>query len=118
MLDRYVTPNQATSSAGPRQVVSTRRDALHLYRQIYRYTSLFDWRDDKGELWRDKLRRSARDEFEASKLIMDAGETTKLLLNSREAVDQVVQRFLDKRRQLEREGSLPRRLTCAEELSG
>jgi Complex 1 protein (LYR family) len=111
MLDRHLAGGQQPYSGPQNGLVSTRRDALHLYRQIYRYTSLFEWRDDRGEIWRDKLRASARSEFEASRSETDPAVITKLLLNSRDAIDQIVDRFLNKRRELEKQGALPRRLT-------
>lgn len=36
-----------------------------------RITALFDWPDDKGQLWRDILRKSARQEFEAARYERD-----------------------------------------------
>lgn len=47
------------SNAAPR-ILTTRREALHLYREILRYSNLFVWRDDKGRMWRDVLRANAR----------------------------------------------------------
>lgn len=47
------------SEAAPR-ILTTRREALHLYREILRYSNLFVWRDDKGRMWRDVLRANAR----------------------------------------------------------
>ena len=102
--------------AGPQQqhshhVSTTRSEALSLYRKIQRYTLLFDWPDEHGQLWRDKLRRSAREEFEAAKFERDPLIVTRLLLTSDQAVEQVMEKFLQKRRQLEEAGQLPRRIT-------
>ena len=54
-------PNEASSSysppvGGPPRLLTTRREALHLYREIMRYSNLFVWKDDKGIPWRDILR--------------------------------------------------------------
>ena len=35
----------------PFRLLTTRREALALYREIWRVTALFDWPDDKGRLW-------------------------------------------------------------------
>lgn len=35
----------------PFRLLTTRREALALYREIWRVTSLFDWPDDEGRLW-------------------------------------------------------------------
>jgi hypothetical protein len=47
-----------------RRLISTRREALSLYRDILRASRFFTWPDSKGVLWRDLLRDSARKEFE------------------------------------------------------
>ncbi len=44
----------------PPRILTTRREALHLYREILRYSNLFVWRDEKGRMWRDVLRGNAR----------------------------------------------------------
>lgn len=110
LMDRHLQKGSDRQS-GQAIVGSTRRDALHLYRKIQRYTLLFDWADDTGELWRDKLRRSAREEFEAARFEKDPRVTTQLLLTSSEAVEQLMERFVRKRRELEEAGKLPKRLT-------
>lgn len=55
-------PHEASSSyssteGGPPRLLTTRREALHLYREIMRYSNLFVWKDDKGVPWRDILRQ-------------------------------------------------------------
>eukprot|EP00892_Ulva_mutabilis_P011012 jgi/Ulvmu1/8283/UM041_0095.1 len=81
-------------------VLSTRKDALQLYRTILKYSALFDWHDEHGVMWRDKLRASARKEFEAARAETDPEVITRLLITSREAVDQVAQKFIQKREAL------------------
>ena len=61
---------------------------------------LFDWPDDQGLLWRDKLRVSARQEFEAARHLNDPEAIAKLLINGRQAVDQIMSKFLEKRESL------------------
>ena len=109
VLDRHTQKCNSTPSR--EQPPSTRTEALHLYRKILRCTLLFDWPDEVGELWRDRLRRSARQEFEASRLGQDAQLIARQLITSERAVDQLLERFLAKRRALEEAGQLPRFLT-------
>eukprot|EP00897_Mesotaenium_endlicherianum_P010076 jgi/Mesen1/9097/ME000058S08583 len=54
-----------------RRLTSTRREALSLYRQVFRVSRLFVWRDQHGALWRDLIRESARKEFEAARFETD-----------------------------------------------
>ncbi|NJO12717.1 MAG: LYR motif-containing protein [Gammaproteobacteria bacterium] len=110
IFDRHLVKKPLDRPAKPAQFTSAAREAIHLYRLIQRYTAMFDWPDDDGELWRDKLRRSARQEFEASKLETDPTTVARLLLTSREAVEQVMLRLLEKRRALEASGRLPPRI--------
>ena len=49
-------PASEASSSEPPRLLTTRREALHLYREIMRYSNLFVWKDDKGVAWRDILR--------------------------------------------------------------
>ena len=58
------------SQGGPR-IVTTRREALHLYREIMRYSNLFVWRDEKGVMWRDVLRSNARKEYDDARFETD-----------------------------------------------
>mmetsp|Transcript_23126 Transcript_23126/g.68738 ORF Transcript_23126/g.68738 Transcript_23126/m.68738 type:complete len:202 (-) Transcript_23126:1489-2094(-) len=44
----------------PPRLLSVRREALSLYREILRYSNLFVWRDAHGRMWRDLLRTNAR----------------------------------------------------------
>lgn len=98
LFDRHVARDG--QAKGRPAIVSTRLDALHLYRTICRYSILFDWSDEHGVLWRDKLRSSARKEFEAARHVKDPEVIAKLLINGRDAVDQVMTRFLEKREKL------------------
>ncbi len=43
-----------------------RKESLQLYRELYKFFSEFSWEDDRGVLWRDRLRESIRKEFEAA----------------------------------------------------
>jgi hypothetical protein len=49
------------------RVLTARREALALYREVLRYSNLFVWRDERGRVWRDVIRASARQEYEAAR---------------------------------------------------
>lgn len=66
MLDASVVRPRRGDSTGPR-ILTTRREALSLYREVLRYSNLFVWRDERGRPWRDVLRASARKEFEEAR---------------------------------------------------
>jgi hypothetical protein len=50
----------------PPGLLTTRRESLGLYREILRYSALFVWRDERGRVWRDVIRKSARGEAVAA----------------------------------------------------
>jgi hypothetical protein len=105
LMDRHVDQSgQKHPKPSVAEAHNIRMHALRLYRKILRYSLLFNWPDEHGELWRDKLRRNARQEFEASRLLHDAETIVRLLVTGQQAVDEVLERFLSKRSALEKEG--------------
>lgn len=65
-----------------------------------RITALFDWPNEHGMLWRDVLRQSARDEFEQARHEQDPEIVNRLLVVGRDAVHQVAERFIEKRKNI------------------
>lgn len=84
-------------------LITTRSEALGLYRAVLRASLLFVWRDENGAVWRDRIRESARAEFEVNRLVRDPETVARLLLQGRDALDQSLERFLAKRDQIIRE---------------
>ncbi|CAI0435073.1 unnamed protein product [Linum tenue] len=82
-----------------RRLTSTRREALHLYRDILRATRFFAWPDARGVPWRDILRENARKEFEAARFEKDPEIVTRLLINGRDAVESALEKLAEKQRQ-------------------
>lgn len=82
------------------QLLTTRREATSLYREILRVTRLFVWRDQQGRMWCDVLRQSARQEFEAARFETDPEIINRLLLVGRDSVHQVAERFLSQRQKI------------------
>lgn len=107
LMERHVA-NDKHSPVPPatRTVPSTRTHALHLYRTILRYSALFSWVDDHGVAWTQRLRQSARSEFEAARNESDPEVIARLILTSRESVDKVMEKLLEKRDQLQKQGKL------------
>jgi len=79
-------------------LTTTRREALSLYREIMRITALFDWPNERGEPWRDVLRKSARQEFEEARYEQDPEVINRLLVVGRDAVGRVSERFVEELR--------------------
>ena len=72
---------------------SHRAEALSLYREILRTAKHFHWCDDKGVPWNDRLRKQARQEFEASREEKDPLILARLLVTGRDCVQQIQQKF-------------------------
>ena len=66
-LDQASKQGAKKREASPSEVLTTKREALSLYRAVWRASFLFVWRNEKGEKWRDVIRESARKEFEAAR---------------------------------------------------
>ena len=87
-------------------LTTTRREALSLYREIMRITALFDWPNERGDVWRDVLRASARQEFEEARHERDPEIINRLLVVGRDAVSRVSERFVEELQK--RGGDVPR----------
>lgn len=87
------------------RILTTRREALSLYREIVRITALFDWPNEQGIPWRDILRESARKEFEEARYESDPEVINRLLVVGRDAVHQVAEKFMQKHKDFTNFGS-------------
>jgi len=99
-LDQASKQGAKKREASPSEVLTTKREALSLYRAVWRASFLFVWRNEKGEEWRDVIRESARKEFEASRHEKDPEMVARLLLTGRDYLDQAMQKFVDKRQKI------------------
>ena len=81
----------------PGEVLTTKREALSLYRAVYRASFMFVWKNERGVEWKEVIRESARKEFEAARQESDPEMVARLLLTGRDYLDQAVQKFLEKR---------------------
>lgn len=111
LLDRHLVKNEKKQLDDDeneyltrQRLTSTRREALSLYRDIYRATRFFMWPDSRGVLWRDVLRENARKEFEESRFEKDPEVITRLLIGGQEAVQTALDKLVEKQKQqIERE---------------
>lgn len=92
----------------PSRLLTTRREALALYREVLRYSNLFVWKDEHGRMWRDVIRSSARQEFEAARFEPDPELINRMIVTGRDAVQRTVEGFMKKRaRIIDDEASRP-----------
>ncbi|TKY57599.1 Complex 1 LYR protein [Spatholobus suberectus] len=99
LLDRHLVKNKNDELENRRQLTSTQREALSLYRDIIRATRFFMWPDSRGILWRDVLRENARTEFEQARFETDPEIVTRLLIGGREALHSAIDKLAEKHTQ-------------------
>ena len=68
-------------------------EALSLYREILRTAKHFHWCDETGAPWNIRLRKQARQEFEASREESDPLILARLLVTGRDCVQQIQHKF-------------------------
>lgn len=66
-----------------------------MYREVLKTTSGFFWFNEKGECWRDVLRKSARREFDNSKYETDPVLLMKMMVTTREAIAKVQEQMMN-----------------------
>ncbi|WCJ35061.1 LYR family of Fe/S cluster biogenesis protein [Euphorbia peplus] len=104
LLDRHVAKKEKSLNddedelLNRQRLTSTRREALHLYRDILRATRFFMWPDTRGRLWRDVLRENARKEFEEARFEKDVEVVTRLIIGGRDAVEEAIEKLVEKQR--------------------
>lgn len=105
LLERHLDSPKTSKDEEDERVVrqrltSTKREALALYRDIFRASRFFLWTNEKGILWRDILRANARREFEEARFERDPEVIARLLVGGRDAVETAVDKAVEKHRQL------------------
>jgi hypothetical protein len=98
-LHKHLAPSPNKKISSP-FIITTRREVLSLYREIWRATRVFTWPNEQGAPWRDVLRLSARREFEAARVEKDPETIARLVVVGRDAVRGALEKFVDKRDQL------------------
>ncbi|KAL3920622.1 MAG: hypothetical protein SGILL_003169 [Bacillariaceae sp.] len=84
-------PNAAAKNAA--RYASHRAEALSLYREILRTAKHFHWCDEQGVPWNQRLKKEARQEFDAAREESDPLILARLLVTGRDCVQQVQQKF-------------------------
>jgi hypothetical protein len=79
------------------KLLTARRESLALYREVLRVSNLFVWRDERGAAWRDRIRSSARAEFEAARGETDPELVTRMIVTARDALHRAVDQFRQRR---------------------
>eukprot|EP00798_Chlamydomonas_sp_ICE-L_P024683 gene24683-10313_t len=84
---------------GP-QLTTARKESLHLYREILRYSNLFVWKDKEGRPFREQIRTSTRKEFEDARYEPDPEIINRLIITGRDCVARTVESFQKRRQQI------------------
>lgn len=100
MLESSIVRTRRSSDGQRPPLLTTRREALALYRLALRYSNLFVWKDEYGRPWRDVIRSSTRKEFEDARFEQDPELINRMIVTGRDAVQKTVDRFMVKRQQL------------------
>lgn len=101
LIDRNLDNKyRSKEDVSPLQVLTTRREALSLYRDILRWSLLFVWKNDRGQSWKDVIRESARKEYEEARFETDPEIINRLLVSGRDCVQQVKDRFVSQRQRI------------------
>jgi hypothetical protein len=73
---------------------------LRLYREVFKFARKFDWVNEKGELWRDVLRKSARKEFDLSRHEQDKIIVMKMMVTTRECMADLQEKIFETHRKM------------------
>ncbi|CAM6004302.1 unnamed protein product [Sphagnum balticum] len=70
-------------------------EVLRLYREVYKFAGKFQWNNEKGEPWFLILRKTARREFDLSKSETDPFLVMKMMVTTRECMQQMEHKICD-----------------------
>lgn len=73
-----------------------KRESLLLYRQVLKFSREFNWMDERGTGWSEKIRRSARSEFEAARNEKDPFLIGQMIVTSKDAISKVREKLIKK----------------------
>lgn len=73
-----------------------KRESLLLYREVLKFSKEFDWVDELGREWGEKIRKSAREEFELARYERDPFIIGQMLITSKEAIEKVREKLIIK----------------------
>ena len=73
-----------------------KRESLLLYRQVLKFSAEFHWMNERNENWGEKIRKSARSEFEAARHEKDPFLVGQMIVTSKDAISKVRERLIKK----------------------
>lgn len=89
-------PQAPTPRRAAPPLLTTRAEALALYRAILRATAAFTWPDAHGRPWRDALRASTRREFDERRALADPEAVARALVVGRDALARAMEKLAAK----------------------
>ncbi|KAL3156400.1 hypothetical protein ABBQ38_000713 [Trebouxia sp. C0009 RCD-2024] len=107
LLGRAIEKGYRRKDESGSSLLTTRSEAIALYRHVWRYSRLFVWHNEQSKTWRDVLRQSARQEYELARHEQDPELISRMIVSGRDAVHQVVEKFMAKRDQMEQDSLQP-----------
>ena len=69
---------------------------LKLYREVLKFSNEFSWTDKEGIIWKEKIRKSARDEIELARDEQDPVMLAQMVITSREAINKLRDKLIEK----------------------
>lgn len=73
-----------------------RRESLLLYRQVLKFSKEFHWLNERGDNWGDKIRQSARNEFELARFEKDPFLIGQMIVTSKDAMTKIREKLIKK----------------------
>lgn len=68
-------------------------EVLRLYREVYKFAGKFYWNNERGQPWREALRKSARKEFDLSKQESDPILVMKMMVTTRKSMEELQEKL-------------------------
>ncbi len=72
------------------------KEALKIYRSILKLTREFTWHDENNRLWAERIKSSARQEFELARYEKDPFLIGQMIITSKEAIEKVREKLIQK----------------------
>lgn len=70
-------------------------EALRQYRELLKFSNEFYWTNERGQLWKDIIRKSARREFELSRNEEDPMIQYKMMITTRDAISKTKETLIE-----------------------
>ena len=87
--------NEVTKLPRENKVIP-RIEALRLYRKVLKFSNEFTWSDENGFSWKERIRKSAREEFELSREEKDPFVLNQMMVTVNESIRRVREKLIKK----------------------